>query len=66
MNKVQKYEQTKQIESYLEEKDVKGLFKNLLKQLMVNKPDKPLDFLIEKLQNPRCKLTRMCNDHLIK
>lgn len=64
MNKVQKYEQTKGIESYLEEKDVKGLFKNLLKQLLVNKPDKPLDFLIEKLQNPRRKLAVLCNDHV--
>ena len=31
------------------------LFLGLLKQILVSKPEKPIDFLIEKLQNPSCK-----------
>ena len=50
MDKVQKFEYTQQIENYLEDNQVYELFENLLKQLIVNKPSKPLDFLIEKLQ----------------
>lgn len=34
------------IESYLEENQVYELFEGLLKQLVINRPDHPLDFLI--------------------
>lgn len=34
----------------MEEYQVYELFQNLLKQLIVNKPDKPLDFIIDQLQ----------------
>lgn len=55
MDKVQKFEQTQAIETYLEKNQVRELFLSLMKQLLVNKPDKPLDFLIEKLSNPLVK-----------
>ena len=51
MDKVQKFEYTQQIENYLEDNQVYELFENLLMQLLVNKPDRPLDFMIEKLQS---------------
>lgn len=50
MDKVQKFEYTQQIETYLEENQVYELFENLLQQILLNKPDRPLDFMIEKLQ----------------
>lgn len=34
---------------------MRELFLSLLKQLIVSKPDKPLDFLIDKLYNPLVK-----------
>ena len=34
------------IESYLEDNQVYELFENLLKQLVISRPDEPLDFLI--------------------
>jgi len=49
MDKVQKFEYTQQIENYLEDNQVYELFENLLMQILVNKPEKPLDFMIEKL-----------------
>jgi hypothetical protein len=33
----------------LEDNQVRELFLNLVKQLIVSKPDKPLDYLIDKL-----------------
>jgi len=47
MDKVQRFEYTQQIESYIEEEKVYELFEGLLQQLIVNKPERPLDFLIE-------------------
>ena len=49
MDKVQKFEYTQQIENYLEDNQVYELFENLLMNILVNKPEKPLDFMIEKL-----------------
>jgi len=66
MNRVQKYEQTDQIMAYLESNKVRSLFNNLLKQLVVHKPDAPLDFLIEKLQAPIGKFKNFFNRLLVK
>ena len=52
MDRVQKFEQSEQIKAYLEKHQVRELFLSLLKQLIVSKPEKPLDFLIDKLYNP--------------
>lgn len=51
MDKVQKFEYTQQIENYLEENQVYELFEGLLQQILVNKPERPLDFMIEKLNS---------------
>ena len=47
MDKGAKFEFQQTIETYLEENHVYELFEDLLQQLLVTKPDKPLDFLIE-------------------
>ena len=55
MDKVEKFEQTQKIEGYLEENQVSELFLGLLKQLLVQRPDKPLDFIIDKLSQAPSK-----------
>ena len=50
MDKLQKFEYTQGIESYLEDNQVYELFENLLKNLIINRPENPLDYMIEKLQ----------------
>jgi hypothetical protein len=50
MDKVQKFEYTQQIEQYMLENQVYELFEDLLKQLIMSKPDQPLDYLIKALQ----------------
>ena len=55
MDKLQKFDYMQSIEQFLEENQVYELFEDLLKQLVVAKPDKPLDFIIEKLQKPKGK-----------
>jgi hypothetical protein len=54
MDKLQKHDYMNTIESYLEENQVYELFEDLLKQLVVARPDKPLDFITEALSNPKC------------
>ena len=49
MDKVQKFEYTQQIEQYMEDNQVYELFESLLKSLLLTKPDKPLDHLINAL-----------------
>lgn len=49
MDKNQKYEFVKKVEEYLEEKRVVDLFQSLTKQLLIHRPDNPLDFLIERI-----------------
>lgn len=49
MDKLQKYEFMQAIEAYLEDNQVHEMFENLLKQLIINRPDQPLDFLMNKL-----------------
>ena len=44
-----------QIEEYLETNQVYELFEDLLKQLVVKRPEKPLDFIMQALQNPQRK-----------
>lgn len=49
MDKNQKYEFVKKTEEYLEEKKVYDLFQNLTKQLLIHRPESPIDFLIERI-----------------
>jgi len=55
MDKLTKHEYMKTIEQYLEENQVYELFENLLKQIIVKRPDKPLDFIIDALSNTQGK-----------
>ncbi len=50
MDKLQKYEFMQSIEAYLEDNQVHELFENLMKQLIIHRPEQPLDFLMQKLQ----------------
>ena len=50
MDKIQKYEFVKKAKEYLDEKKITDLFKNLTKQLLIHRPDSPIDFLIDRLQ----------------
>ena len=50
MDKLQKFDYMQQIESYLEQKQVYELFEDLLKQIVIHKPDHPLDFITDKLK----------------
>jgi hypothetical protein len=49
MDKNSKFEYMQTIESYMEEYMVYELFENMLQQLLVHKPAKPLDFMINQL-----------------
>lgn len=55
MDKLQKYEYMQSIEAYLEDNQVYELFENLLKQLIIHRPEQPLDFLTQKLSRPERK-----------
>lgn len=59
MDKNQKFEYTQNCEKYLEDHHVYERFETLLQQLLVAKPDRPLDFLIEKLQNAQRKFSKL-------
>ena len=49
MDKIQKFDYMQSIENYLEENQVYELFEDLLKEIVVARPERPLDFLMEKL-----------------
>jgi adenylate kinase len=53
MDKSQKFDYQTKIEEKLQSLEVFEVFQDLLKQLVVTRPEKPLDFMITKLQqNP--------------
>mmetsp|Transcript_31396 Transcript_31396/g.5678 ORF Transcript_31396/g.5678 Transcript_31396/m.5678 type:complete len:101 (-) Transcript_31396:1087-1389(-) len=52
MDLKQKIEYQETIEKYLEENQVYDLFEYLLKELLVDRPDEPIDYLISKLEKP--------------
>jgi len=53
MDKVQRFEFSNSIDAYLEQNQVYELFESLLKEVVMNRPENPLDFLISKLQKPK-------------
>jgi adenylate kinase len=53
MDKQQRFEFQQSIEGYLEQNQVYELFEGLLKELVLQRPDQPLDFLIQRLQKPK-------------
>lgn len=53
MDKLQKFDYMQGIEEKLQQLEVYELFQDLMKQLIVDRPEKPLDYLLNKLQaNP--------------
>lgn len=50
MDKMSKFDYMSSIESYLNENQVYELFEDLLKQLVISRPDKPLEFLLQKIK----------------
>ena len=48
------------MEGYLESNQVYELMQELFKDLVAQRPDKPLDYLIERLQKPKGKCVFMC------
>lgn len=55
MDKTTKLQYQQQIEKYLIDKNVYNLFQELLQSLVIAKPEKPFDFLIQKLSKPESK-----------
>lgn len=53
MDQIKRYEEEVKIEEYFEEKRLYELFKSLFKDLLIHRPDDPIDFLMEKLKNPK-------------
>ena len=53
MDKLQRFEFQQSIEGYLEQNQVYELFEGLLKELVLHRPDQPLDYIIQKLQKPK-------------
>jgi len=47
---MQKFDYMQSIEHYLEENQVYELFEDLLKQLIVSRPENPLQFLLQKIK----------------
>jgi adenylate kinase len=50
MDKLEKFDYMGDIEEKLERLEVRELFDDLLKQLLVQRPEAPLDFMLEKLK----------------
>jgi len=53
MDKLQKHDYMNQIEEFLEVNQVYELLEDLMKQLVVNKPENPLDFIVQCLSNQK-------------
>ena len=55
MDRTEKLEYEKGIEQYFDDHKVYDLFEKLFKELIINRPDDPLDYLIQRLQTPDTK-----------
>ncbi len=59
MDKLQKFDYTQRVESYLEQHQVYELFEDLLKQLVVKRPEDPHSYLLNVLQHAQRKHTHL-------
>jgi hypothetical protein len=50
MNQEEKLKNQRDLEQYLEEKRVYDVFEDLMKNLMVKRPERPINFLIDYLK----------------
>ena len=55
MDKIQKFDYMQQIESYLDDNQVFDKFEDLLKQLVVKRPEDPLQYLLTQLKSSQGK-----------
>ena len=55
MDRTEKLEYEKGIEQYFDEHKVYDLFEKLFKELIINRPDEPLDYLISRLKRQDTK-----------
>ena len=55
MDRTEKLEYEKGVEQYLDDNKVYDLFEKLLKELIINKPEDPIDYLIERLKRKDVK-----------
>lgn len=55
MDRTEKLEYEKGIEQYFDEHKVYDLFEKLFKELVINKPENPIDYLIERLGRKEAK-----------
>ena len=55
MDKLQKFDYMQSIEQYLDENQIYEMFEDLLKQLLVARPEKPLEFLVQQIKSPQSK-----------
>ena len=53
MNKVQKIDYVKEVSDHLEKNSVFEIFERMTRELIVNQPENPIDFLINSLKNPQ-------------
>ena len=65
MDKLQKHEFMNSIEQYLEQNQVYEIFEDLMKRLIVARPDKPLDFIQEALSTPKSKFLQNFNRNIL-
>ena len=56
MLKDKKLEFQQVLEDYVEQKKLYELFEGLMKSLIVNRPENPVEFLINKLEQPESRL----------
>ena len=56
MNKEEQGEAYQEIQDYLQQNNVHGIFSQLVQQIMLHKPANLLDFAIEHLQQPSSML----------
>lgn len=52
MDKGNKLNYQREVEKYLEGKKVYEVFEELLQAVLINKPEDPVDFMIQKLNEP--------------
>lgn len=52
MDQANKLQYQQQVEKYLERNKVYHIFEDMLKSLIIKKPDDPIQYLINKLQEP--------------
>ena len=53
MDEIKIHEEEIKIEEYFEEKKVYQLMKNLMKKVVTERPEDPIDFLIDQLEKPK-------------